>query len=138
MRDDTEFGEAIRSQPEQVMDVYHTEHPTAGVVHMRDMLRLRGYLINEKRVRRLMRKMDILAISPQKSLTKGTVASYVHPYLLRGLKVERPNQVWSTDISYIPMEKGFMYLYAVIDVYSRFVVGWKPPIRFQPTTAQNL
>ncbi|MBR8728960.1 hypothetical protein IX332_000268 [Porphyromonas levii] len=51
--------------------------------------------------------------------------SYVQPYLLRGLKIERPNHAWSTDISYIPMEKGFMYLYAVIDVYSRFVVGWK-------------
>ncbi len=72
-----------------------------------------------------MRKMDILVIHPHKSLTMGTVASYVHPYVLRGLKIERPNQIWSTDISYIPMEKGFMYLYAVIDVCSRLVVGWK-------------
>ncbi|MBR8764706.1 IS3 family transposase ISAzo18 [Porphyromonas levii] len=109
----------------RIIDKYHTEHPTTGVVHMRDMLRLRGYSVNEKRVRRLMRKMDILVIYPQRSLSKGTMPSYVHPYLLRGLKVERPNQVWSTDVSYIPMEKGFMYLYAVIDVYSRFVVGWK-------------
>ncbi|TFH95102.1 IS3 family transposase, partial [Porphyromonas levii] len=109
----------------RIIDEYHTEHPTSGVVHMRDMLRLRGYSVNEKRVRRLMRKMGILVIYPQRSLSKGTVPSYIHPYLLRGLKIERPNQVWSTDISYIPMEKGFMYLYAVIDVYSRFVVGWK-------------
>ena len=89
------------------------------------MLRLRGYSVNEKRVRRLMRKMDLLVIFPQRSLSKITVPSYVRPYLLRGLKVERPNQVWPTDISYISMDKGFMYLSAVIDVYSRFVVGWK-------------
>ncbi|WP_211639765.1 DDE-type integrase/transposase/recombinase, partial [Porphyromonas levii] len=59
------------------------------------------------------------------SLSKGTVPSYVRPYLLKGLKVKCSNQVWSTDISYILIEKGFMYLSAVIDVYSRFVVGWK-------------
>mgnify|MGYP001465257900 CR=1 FL=1 len=82
----------------RIIDEYHIEHPTSGVVHMRDMLRLRGYSVNEKRVRRLMHKMDILVIYPQKNLNKGTVASYVHPYLLRGLKVERANQVWSTDI----------------------------------------
>ncbi|WP_033408924.1 IS3 family transposase, partial [Porphyromonas levii] len=66
----------------RIIDEYHTEHPTAGVVHLRDMLRLRGYSVNEKRVRRLMRKMDILVIYPQRSLSKGTVVSYVHPYLL--------------------------------------------------------
>ena len=93
----------------RIIDEYHTEHPTSGVVHMRDMLRLRGYSVNEKRVRRLMRKMDLLVIYPQRSLSKGTVPSYVHSYLLRGLKVERPNRVWSTDISYIPMEKGFTH-----------------------------
>ncbi|PVZ08394.1 MULTISPECIES: IS3 family transposase [Bacteroidales] len=70
----------------RIIAAYHTEYPTAGVVHMRDMLRLRGYLVNAKRVRRLMRKMNILVIYPQKSLTKGTVASYVHPYLLRGFR----------------------------------------------------
>ena len=73
----------------RIIDKYHTEHPTSGVVHMCDMLRLRGYSVNEKRVRRLMRKMDILVIYPQRSLSKGTMPSYVHPYLLRGLKVER-------------------------------------------------
>ncbi len=77
----------------RIIDGHHIEHPTSGVVHMRDMLRLRGYSVNEKQVRRLMRKMDILEIYPQKSLSKGTVPSYVHPYLLRGLKVERPTKV---------------------------------------------
>ncbi|MBR8806765.1 IS3 family transposase [Porphyromonas levii] len=66
----------------RIIDEYHTEHPTSGVVHMRDMLRLRGYSVNEKRVRRLMRKMDILVIYPQKSLSNGTVASsYIPTYL---------------------------------------------------------
>ncbi|MBR8732303.1 hypothetical protein IX339_001770 [Porphyromonas levii] len=83
----------------RIIDKYHTEHPTSGVVHMRDMLRLRGYSVNEKRVRQLMRKMGILVIYPQRSLSKGTVPSYVRPYLLKGLKVKCSNQVWSTDIS---------------------------------------
>lgn len=77
----------------RIIDGYHIEHPTSRVVHMRDMLRLRGYSVNEKQVRRLIRKMDTLKIYAQKSLSKGTVPSYVHPYLLRGLKVERPTKV---------------------------------------------
>ncbi len=95
---------------------------------MRDMLRLRGYSVNAKRVRRLMRKMNILVIHPQKSLTMGTVASYVHPYVLRGLKIERPNQIWSTDISYIPMEKGFMYPFCpelVLDLLETSTSFWR-------------
>jgi Transposase and inactivated derivatives len=109
----------------ELMDRYYLEHPTAGVMTMVNMLALRGIVVNSKRVRRLLRKMDIWAIYPKKCLSKGGAAKYVHPYLLRGLEVTRPNQVWSTDISYIPMRGGFMYLYAIIDVYSRYIVGWR-------------
>lgn len=86
---------------------------------------MHGYCVNEKRVRRLMRKMNIHAVYPKPNLSKGGVAKYIHPYLLRDLAIVRRNQVWSTDISYIPMKHGFMYLHAVIDVYSRFIVGWR-------------
>lgn len=107
------------------MDEYYQSHPTVGVVTMSNMLRLQGLAANPKRVRRLLRKMGLQAIYPQRTLSKPGPAAYVHPYLLRGLKIERRNQVWSTDISYIPMERGFMYLYAIIDVYSRYIVGWR-------------
>ncbi len=64
------------------------------------------------------------AVYPLKSLSKGGWIKYRMPYLLRSLRITRRNQVWSTDISYVPMENGFMYLYAIIDVYSRYIVGW--------------
>jgi putative transposase len=108
----------------QIIDDYFLDHPTTGVVRMTQKLRLSGYRVNEKRVRRLMRKMGIMAIFPQKCLSKGVNTMYVYPYLLRDLSITHPNQVWSTDISYIPMYHGFMYLYAVIDVYSRYLLGW--------------
>lgn len=107
------------------IDRLYFDHPTAGVLTMMALLNMAGYPIGVKRVRRLMRKMGLMAIYPQKCLSKGGVPKYIHPYLLRRLDIVRPNQVWSTDISYIPMKDGFMYLYAVIDVYSRFIVGWR-------------
>ena len=81
------------------MDEHHIDHPDEGVIGMRGMLRNCGYVINQKRVRRLMRLMNIKAIYPQKNLTKLAKGEYVYPYLLRGLEVVRPNQVWSIDIS---------------------------------------
>jgi transposase IS3/IS911 family protein len=81
-------------------------------------------LIGPKRVRRLMRKMAIEAHYPKPSLSKLGRARYIHPYLLRHMNVTRPNQVWSTDITYISMPCGHAYLYAIIDVYSRLIVGW--------------
>ena len=107
------------------IDRYFLDHPTTGVVKKTSHLRMLGSCVNEKRVRRLMRKMNLYAIYPQPSLSKGGVTKYVHPYLLRNLDITHCNQVWSTDISYIPMKHGFMYLYAIIDVYSRFIVGWR-------------
>lgn len=120
------------------MDKYYMEHPTAGVLTMVNMLALIGIMVNQKRARRLLRLMGINAIYPKKSLSKGGCPQYIRPYLLRGMEVERPNQVWSTDISYIPMKGGFMYLYAVIDVYSRFIVGWRLSNTLSATNCHEL
>lgn len=95
-----------------------------GVRQMADYLKGEGYHVGKKLVRRLMALMGLRAVYPLKSLSKGGWTKYRMPYLLRGLQITRRNQVWSTDISYIPMENGFMYLYAIIDVYSRYIVGW--------------
>lgn len=108
----------------RLMDEHYLEHPTHGVLQMQDFLLICGFLANPKRIRRLLRKMGIMAIYPKRNLSKPGQAKYIRPYLLKGLKITRPNQVWAIDITYIPMAKGFMYLTAVIDVYSRFVVGW--------------
>jgi len=118
-------GESVENlEIMRLMDAHFIDHPTYGVLQMQDMLGDNGYQVNEKRVRRLLRKMGIMAIYPQRNLSKRLQAKYVHPYLLRDLEINRVNQVWEIDITYIPMAKGFMYLTAIIDVYSRFVVGW--------------
>lgn len=108
----------------QEIDKEHTEHPTKGVEGMVDHLSLLGFLVGPKRIRRLMRKMSINAIYPKKNLSKQGKPQYRMPYLLRGLDITRPNQVWSIDITYIPMQRGFMYLTAIIDVYSRSIMAW--------------
>lgn len=109
----------------KLMDQYTLEHPTAGKRSLRDYLRTLGYDINVKRVKRLMDVLGIEPIYPKKCLSKGGCPKYIHPYLLRSLTIDHSNQVWSTDISYIPMSNGFMYLYAMIDVHSRYVLGWR-------------
>lgn len=108
----------------KLMDAHYLDHPTYGVLQMQDMLREKGFAINHKRVRRLLRKMGLIAIYPKRNLSKLGQSEYIRPYLLKNLEINRPNQVWAIDITYIPMRKGFMYLTAIIDVYSRFVVGW--------------
>lgn len=108
----------------RLLDDRYLDHPTHGVLQMQDYLRDQGYQVNHKRVRRLLRLMNLMAIYPKKNLSKLGHAAYVHPYLLRGLEINYCNQVWQIDITYIAMEKGFMYLTAIIDVYSRYVVSW--------------
>ncbi len=108
----------------KILDKRILDKPTHGVLRMQDFLRQQGYEVNEKRVRRLLRKMGITAIYPKPNLSKLGQAKYIHPYLLRNMAISQVNQVWEIDITYIPMAKGFMYLTAIIDVYSRFVVGW--------------
>ena len=108
----------------RLLDEHYLDHPTYGVLQMQDFLLLLGFVVNVKRVRRLLRKMGLMAIYPKRNLSKLGSAKYIRQYLLRGLKAERPNQVWAVDITYIPMAGGFMYLTAIIDLYSRYVVGW--------------
>ena len=120
---------AVLESPEnlsimRLMDEHYLNHPTYGVLQMQDFLFSKGFAVNHKRVRRLLRKMGLMAIYPKKNLSRLGIAKYIHPYLLKGLVVTKPNQVWAIDITYIPMIRGFMYLTAIIDLYSRYVVGW--------------
>ncbi|MBN2258769.1 MAG: IS3 family transposase [Anaerolineaceae bacterium] len=108
----------------RLMDDHYMERPSEGVIRMRDFLFALGIVANHKRIRRLLRLMGIMAIYPKKNLSRLGQAKYIRPYLLRDLKITRPNQVWAIDITDIPMPKGFLYLTAILDVYSRFVVGW--------------
>jgi putative transposase len=108
----------------RLMDEHYLKHPTEGVLRMRDFLLALGIVANHKRVRRLLRLMGLMAIYPKRNLSRLGQAKYIRPYLLKGLTIDHPNQVWAIDITYIPMPKGFLYLTAIIDVYSRFVVGW--------------
>lgn len=106
------------------MDEHNLLHPTDGVLRMQDFLLDLGIVANHKKIRRLLRLMGIMAIYPKRNLSKLGLAKYIHPYLLRNLTIDKPNQVWETDITYIPMKTGFLYLTAIIDVYSRYIVGW--------------
>ena len=107
------------------MDKYSLDHPTSGVRTMVSFLAMDGIVVNHKRISHLMKVMGLECIYPQKSLSKGGRPAYHFPYLLRLLDITRPNQVWSTDISYIAMPNCFMYLYAIIDVYSHYILGWR-------------
>jgi putative transposase len=108
----------------RIMDEHYLSHPSEGVINVQDLLFALGFLVNHKRVRRLLRLMGLMAIYPKRNLSKPGLKKYIQPYLLKGLTINRPNQVWQIDISYIPMKNGFLYLTAIIDVYSRYVVGW--------------
>lgn len=107
------------------IDLIYTKHPYFGYRKMTAFLRDQGYTINRKRVRRLMRLMGLEAIYPKPNLSKRLHAEYCRPYLLRGLTIDRPNQVWGIDITYIRMGKGFMYLFNIIDWYSRKVIDYE-------------
>lgn len=108
----------------RLMDEHYLKHPTEGVIRMQDFLFAMSIVANHKRVRRLLRLMGLMAIYPKKNLSKLGQKKYIHPYLLKGLKINRTNQVWAIDITYIPMKNGFLYLTAIIDLYSRYIVGW--------------
>ena len=107
------------------IDEMHLKRPFYGSRRIRDWLQDEGHDINRKRVQRLMRQMGIRALYPKPRTSKPGKGHKIYPYLLRDLMIDRPNQVWATDISYIPMAKGFVYLVAVIDWYSRKVLSWR-------------
>ena len=92
---------------------------------MTEMLRRQGHAVNRKRVRRLMREMGLEAIWQRPNTSKPHPENRIYPYLLRGLSIDRPNQVWCADVTYIPMPKGFLYLVAIMDWYSRKVLAWR-------------
>jgi putative transposase len=108
-----------------LIDRLYTKDPSSGVPRMTKYLRRQGYRVNRKRVFRLMRFMGIHGIVPKKKLSLPNKEHPVYPYLLTGLDIVRPNQVFCSDITYIPMKKGFLYLTAVMDWYSRYVISWK-------------
>lgn len=109
----------------RLIDKHHLDHPTHGICQTQDYLRNEHHIIaNHKRVQRLLRVMGIMAVYPKRNLSKLGQAKYIRPYLLRNLHIDHPNHVWAIDITYIPMSRGFMYLVAIIDVYSRYVVAW--------------
>ena len=107
------------------IDEMHLKRPFYGSRRIRDWLQDEGYEINRKRVQRLMRRMGIRALYPKPRTSQPGKGHKIYPYLLRDRVIDRANQVWATDISYIPMAKGFVYLVAVIDWYSRKVLSWR-------------
>ena len=109
----------------RLIDKQYMEHPEYGSPRMTDWLQKEGYTANHKRVARLMRMMGLQAITPGPHTSKPAPGHNIYPYLLRGVAIERINQVWGTDITYIPLQKGFMFLTAVIDWYSRYVLAWE-------------
>ncbi len=109
----------------RLLDEQYTRTPFYGWPRMTAYLQQQGYAINPKRVRRLMGLMGLQAIYPKRCTSMAAADHKVYPYLLRGLVITRPNQVWSADITYIPMVHGFMYLVAVIDWFSRYVLAWQ-------------
>ncbi len=112
----------------RVIDTLHLEYPFAGARMLRDLLNLMGIRVGRRRVRTLMRRMGIEALYRKPNTSRKHPDHPVYPYLLRHLKVGRPNQVWAMDITYIPMARGFIYLAVVIDWYSRKVLSWRVSI----------
>jgi putative transposase len=109
----------------KLIDQEYTAHPFYGSRKMTVWLQEAGHEVNRKRVQRLMRLMGLEAIYPKPNLSAPDRQHKVYPYLLRGVRIERPDQVWSTDITYVPLPGGFMYLAATIDWYSRYVLAWR-------------
>ncbi len=109
----------------RLIDEQYMRHPEFGYPRMRDWLVDQGHEMNLKRVARLMQKMGLQAITPGPHTSKPRAEHKIYPYLLRNVNIDRVNQVWSTDITYIPMRHGYMYLSAVIEWYSRYVLAWE-------------
>ena len=109
----------------KLIDEIYTETPSFGSRKIKEALARRGYEVNRKRIQRLMRVMGIEVIYPRPNLSKPDNGHRRFPYLLKGVKIEGINHVWSTDITYIPMKTGFLYLAAVLDWFSRYVLSWK-------------
>jgi putative transposase len=113
------------------LDALHLDYPFAGSRMLRDMLVREGVSIGRRHVRKLMKKMGIEEIYRRPNTSKAAPGHKIYPYLLRGLKIERANQVWAMDITYIPMMRGFIYLSAVVDIFSRRVLSHRISITLE-------
>ena len=113
------------------IDELHLDYPFAGSRMLRDLLRGEGVGIGRQRVARMMKRMGIEALYRKPNTSKPAPGHKIYPYLLRGVVVERPNQVWAMDITYIPMARGFVYLAAVVDWFSRRVLAWRVSITLE-------
>src|SRR5205823_3066321 len=119
----TETPENLRLM--RLIDEQYTAQPVYGSRRMTAWLQRQGHAVNRKRVQRLMRLMGLEAVYPRPKLSAPGGGHKVFPYLLRGVTIERVDQVWSTDITYVPLANGFLYLAAVIDWFSRYVLAWR-------------
>jgi putative transposase len=115
----------------RLLDEQYTRTPFYGVPRMTAWLGTQGELVNEKRVRRLMRVLGLEAIYPKPRLSEAAAGHKIYPYLLRNVAITRVNQVWSTDITYIRLRQGFIYLVAVIDWFSRYVLSWEVSVTME-------
>jgi putative transposase len=115
----------------RLIDEEYTRHPFYGSRQMRNWLRRQGYKVTRKRVQRLMRKMGLVSVAPKPNTSRRAPAHQIYPYLLRGLEITRANQVWCADITYIRLAKGFVYLTAVMDWHSRYVLAWEVSVTME-------
>jgi putative transposase len=115
----------------RLLDEQYTRTPFYGIQKMTAWLRTQGQQVNHKRVARLLRQMGLMAIYPGPRLSQPGEQNARYPYLLRGLSIDRVNQVWSTDITYIRLQRGFLYLVAIIDWFSRYVLAWRTSITLE-------
>lgn len=109
----------------RLIDEQYLKTPFWGSRNMTAYLRRQGQVVNRKRIQRLLRKMGLEGISPGPSTSRPAPGHAVYPYLLKDVLIERPNQVWSSDITYVPLGRGYLYLVAVMDWYSRLVMSWR-------------
>lgn len=115
----------------RLIDEEYTRHPFYGSRQMRNHLRRLGHAVNRKRVQRLMRLMGLVSVAPKPNTSQPAPGHKVYPYLLRGLVIDRPNQVWCTDLTYIRLAHGFVYLTAVMDWQSRYVLSWEVSVTME-------
>ncbi len=122
----TPRGISLRDQTlMNLLDTQYTKAPFYGVEKMQEHLEEKGYKVGKDHTRTLLRNMGLTAVFPKPNLSKPHPGHKIYPYLLREVSIERPNQVWSTDITYIRLAQGFAYLVAIIDWYSRYVLSWR-------------
>lgn len=125
----TESEENLRLM--RLIDEEYTRHPFYGSRKLRDYLRRQGYKVNRKRVQRLMQRMGLVSIAPKPNTSRPSPSHKVYPYLLKGLAINRSNQVWCSDITYIPLNRGFVFLTVVMDWHSRYVLSWEVSVTLE-------